>query len=62
MWDILLTSKEVEKNKASSPPNRQTEYMGTQRTKIILHEAPIDVEKDLVGTLFTEYEQLVEVA
>lgn len=60
MWDILLVPEEVEKALVGSTLSTktmrlQTEYMGTRKTWITLHEVPMYITEDHLGAFFADY-------
>lgn len=60
MWDILLATGEAAKALASSvlitkTLRVQTEYMGTQKTRITLHRVPMYIAEDNLGAFFFDY-------
>lgn len=57
MWDILLENDEEAKISSGSVPKTmsvclQTEYMGTQKTRMILHRVLMDLTKEQLGLFF----------
>lgn len=39
----------------------QTEYLGTRKTRFILHGVPFHIEEDYLGAFFARYRQVSEV-
>lgn len=38
----------------------QTEYMGTRRTKVSVHEVPVDIKEDRMAAIFDKYGEVEE--
>lgn len=66
LWDILLGTEQEAKQLAGSVLSTasirlQTEYMGTRRTKIIVHGVPVDICEDRMEAFFAKFGQIEEV-
>lgn len=57
MSDILLATEEVKQLAGSLLISKflrlQTEYMGTQRTRLTVHGVPADITEDQLGVYFS---------
>lgn len=59
MWEILLATKEEARQLTgiilmAKTVHLQTEYMGTRKISVIVHEVPADITEDRLGTIFCE--------
>lgn len=66
MWDLLLGSEQEAKQHAGSILTTtlvrlQAEYMGTQKTRIMVHGIPVDICVNRMATFFAKYGQVDEV-
>lgn len=60
MWDILLATEVAAKALAGGgDPHKsvkhQTEYLGTKKTKVPLHEVPLYISGDHLGFFFAKF-------
>lgn len=60
MWDILMATEEAARTLAGNTLTTKTmwlqsEYIGTQKTRITLHGVPTYITEDHLGAFFTDY-------